>query len=616
MALYVENFWWCLMGDLKFKVAVSTGLFGIAHSEDLATVVRKIGYGLTRGSSAIELAADVPHEVDYTEGHEVRYIAKKQGIDINFHGSLTIPFCIPEMVQWQEADDHVRKSIKSAVYSGSKYVNFHSCLHYWLEMMSYVGARFENIMCDWNGEFISEMLFRSELLRNFFIKYYWDKYDRAILGEEMTVIYYKAQEEASLEVKEKRGAGEVTRENVSQEMGEIHKKKLEKYTKEALKKKFMNKNKTGPDSRDWYYLGKTRGDYVDICMVVINFLYFEQDPIWLEMVRIYKDTLKPYIEKFGPIEGPSKKMDFLRKSLERANEKGDIKFKEFYYGVIGAKFLVGHLKAACRWMAESTKEHKGRGLPSIIRNEMKMIKPPNMEKEYKELMDILKNLKIAIEMPDARDPKLAGRYMLWKTKQIYIAIMQTRKELKKEGNPYWDKIFMLPDFEHIATQAIDPYEELIDLTKTFPDVGKYIICVHSNNPTPLHSHFPIQLGDDRIYRLLWILKEAGMGKDHMTYILFERGGFKDPFKYAVAALKIMVKFLKKDVPPDKLPPEFYGVHPRGLLSEQRQWVTIFQHAMDPLKGTLRIPEEEYTFLGRAATEAGKRPEEWKKEEYR
>ena len=194
--------------------------------------------------------------------------------------------------------------------------------------------------------------------------------------------------------------------------------------------------------------------------------------------------------------------------------------------------------------------------------------------------------------------------------------MQTRKALKEEGNPYWDKIFMLVDFEHIATQAIDPVEELTDLTNNFPDVGKYIACVHANNPSPLHSHFPIQLGDDRIYRLLWILKKAGMGKDHLTYILFERGGFKDPFQHAVTALKIMVKFLEKDVHPDKLPPEFYGVSSRGLLAEERQWVTIFINAMNPLRGLVKIPEEEYTFLGRAATEEGKRREEWKKEEYR
>jgi hypothetical protein len=596
------------MSKLNLKVAVSTGLFMIAHPEELATVVRKVGYGLTRGTSAIEIGGDVPHEVDYSEGHEIRYIAKKQEVDINMHGSLTIPFEIPEMVQWQEADDHVHKSLKSAVYSGAKYVDFHASLHFWLEMMSYAGSRLEIIMADWNGEFISEIFFKSALLRQYFVDHYWDKYHERILGEEARVIWYTANHEAQLEAKEKDG----------KDFAELQRRKYEERIREALKEYFAQESK---EERDWYWTGRQHGDYVDACDFIINFLYFEQDPIWLEMVRIYKQALQPYIDKFGSLDPPidENKRNWISKALEKANEEGDLKFKEFYYGVIGAKFLQGHLIAACRWMAESNKgviKYKDCGLPSIINNEMKMINPPNMEKEHKELMDVLKNLNIAIEMPDARDAREAGRYMLWKTKQIQVAIMQTREKLKKEGNPYWDKIFMLVDFEHIATQAIDPVEELTDLVKNFPDAGKYIICVHANNPSPLHSHFPIQLGDDRIYRLLWLLKEAGMGKDHLTYILFERGGFKDPYQHAVTALKIMIKFLEKDVPPEKLPDEFYGVSPRGLLSEQRQWVTIFQNAMNPLKGLLKIPEEEYTFLGRAATEEGKRPEEWRKEEFR
>ncbi len=601
------------MSKLNLKVAVSTGLWGIARPEDLATVVRKVGYGLTRGTGAIEIGGDVPHEVDYTEGHEIRYIANKQRLDINMHGSLTVPFCIPEMVQWQEADDHMHKSLKSAVYAGAKYIDFHACLHFWLEMMSYVGARLEIIMCDYDGRFIGELLFENELLRKFFIEHYWDKYDSLIMGEEIRPIYHEVEIEAQRLAKQMVDAGKIPPEEYGIENGKIHARLLQKRIKEELSKKLGNEI---PKKREWYYLGRTRGDYIDICAFITNHLYFKQDPIWLEMVKIYKDMLTAYIDKFGSIEDPSKNMDFLRNSLKWANDRGDLKFKEFYYGVIGAKFLQGHLIAACRWMAESTQKYKDRGLPSIIKNELSMIKPPKMEKEYKELMDILKNLKIAVEMPDARDPKEAGRYMLWKTKQIHIAIMQTRKELKKEGNPYWDKILMLVDFEHIATQAIDPVEELTDLTRNFPDAGKYIVCVHANNPSPLHSHFPIQLGDDRIYRLLWILKKAGMGKDHLTYILFERGGFKDPFQHAVTALKIMIRFLEKDVPPNKLPDEFYGVSPRGLLAEERQWVTIFNNAMNPLKGLLKIPEEEYTALGKAATEEGKRPEEWKKEEYR
>jgi len=600
------------MTELKLKAAVSTGLFTIAHGEELATVVRKLGYALTRGTSAIEIAGDVPHEIDYTDGLEIRRIAKKQGIDLNFHGSLTMPFEIPDMVQFREAQDHVQKSLKSAVYGGCHYVDFHACLNYWLEMLSYVGARLEIIMCDWKGEFISEILKENEKLREYFVEWFWDRYDSLVLGEDMRAISWEAEVQASDEVKKKLQSGEITEEQSGIESGKAHVKWMRAISRNALRKKLSSEDEK---KREWYIIGKKRGDYLDVCELIANYLFYTQDNIWKDMVKMYKKELQRYIDEFGQIEPTNK--DWLKNAINKAEKTGDKMFKEFYYGVISAKFLQGHLILAAQWMAGTGdfKDHYP-SLPKIIENELKIMKIPNFEEEYQELMNTLKNLHIAIESPDARDPREAGRYMLWRSKQIYVAIKNTRDELKKEGNPYWDKMMMLIDFEHIATQGIDPTEELQDLVNNVPDVGKYIICIHSNYPSPMHSHWPIELGDDRIYRLLWILKEAELGKDHTTYILFERGGFKDPFQLAVVALKLMIRFLEQNVPPDKLPPEFYGVAPHGILSEERQWVTIFYHAMDPLKGTLKIPEEEHTFLSRAAIEGGKRPEEWKKEELR
>ena len=600
------------MTELKLKAAVSTGLFTIAHGEELATVVRKLGYALTRGTSAIEIAGDVPHEIDYTDGLEIRRIAKKQGIDLNLHGSLTMPFEIPDMVQFREAQDHVQKSLKSAVYGGCHYVDFHACLNYWLEMLSYVGARLEIIMCDWEGNFISEILYKNEALREYFLKYFWDRYDSLVLGEDIRPIMWEAEVRTQDEVNTKLQSGEINPEKRGEESGKIHARWMKELVQNALRKKLSSDTEK---EREWYIIGKKRGDYLDVCELIANYLFYTQDNIWKDMVKMYKKELQRYINLFGEIE-PTNKW-WLKRAIEEAEKTGDKMFKEFYYGTISAKFLQGHLILAARWMAGTDIfKDKYPSLPKIIENELKIMKVPHFEEEYNELMEILKNLHIAIESPDARDPKEAGRYMLWRSKQIYVAIKNTREKLKEEDNPYWDKMMMLIDFEHIATQGIDPTEELQDLVNNVPDVGKYIICIHSNFPSPMHSHWPIELGDDRIYRLLWILKEAELGKHHTTYILFERGGFKDPFQLAVVALKLMIRFLEQNVLPDKLPPEFYGVAPHGILSEERQWVTIFYHAMDPLKGTLRIPEEEHTFLSRAAIEGGKRPEEWKKEELR
>jgi len=609
------------MPKLNLKVAVSTGLFGIARGEELATLVRKVGYALTRGTGAIELAADVPHEVDYTDGKEIRYISKKQGIDLALHGSLTIPFEIPEMVQYEEAEDHLHKSIKSAVYGGCVYVDFHACLHFWVEMLTFTGSRLEIMMADWWGRFISEILYENKELREYFIERFWEKYGSYILGEEMRIISFKAEEEArrmALEElrKDPKFAGysseaiQMTRD-YGRRVEQIHINILPKYTRNALREKFSKPDKK---DREWYFIGKERGDYRDACELIANYLFITKDPIWIDSVKMYEKELKPWIDKYGEIDY-EKNQWWLRDVLKANEGSGDKFFKEFFYGVVSAKMLQGHLVRLCRWMHE-TKDLKGKGLPTIISNELKIMNPQNIEKEKKELMEVLKNLKIAIETPDARDPSYAGRYMLWRAKEIYVAIKNTREFLKKEGNPHWDKIMMLIDFEHVAGQGVDPIEEMTELTKLVPDIGKYIACVHSNRPTSYHSHFPLELGDDLVYRLLWILTNAGMGKDHTTYILFERGGFKDPFAQSVTTLRLIIRFLEKDTHPDKLPDEFYGVYPKGLLAEERQWVTVFLHAMDPLKGTLKIPEEEYTFLSRAAIEEGKKPEEWKKEEFR
>ena len=61
---------------------------------------------------------------------------------------------------------------------------------------------------------------------------------------------------------------------------------------------------------------------------------------------------------------------------------------------------------------------------------------------HPELQKIAKNLIMAIETPDAREPQHAGLFLLWKNKQIYTAIKMIRKELKT------DRVWMLADFEH------------------------------------------------------------------------------------------------------------------------------------------------------------------------
>ena len=106
----------------------------------------------------MEIAVDVAHEVNWVQGREIRYIAKKQGVQLNLHGDLQVPFCIPERGEWRDAHDRLTKSIRSAILLGAHYVNFHACLNIWLELMTYAGRKLTAAFVDGEGNFWTSIL--------------------------------------------------------------------------------------------------------------------------------------------------------------------------------------------------------------------------------------------------------------------------------------------------------------------------------------------------------------------------------------------------------------------------------------------------------------------------
>lgn len=151
------------------------------------------------------------------------------------------------------------------------------------------------------------------------------------------------------------------------------------------------------------------------------------------------------------------------------------------------------------------------------------------------------------------------------------------------------------------------------------DFGSFVFACHIYYPAPVHIHMPLEISSDeqlKIYKWLFQLRSLGF-KDGV--LIFERGGGQTPLEFiktTVFSLREVIKNLDKDIPFEKLPMEFFGVSREGFFSEQRQMTIVRDHARDPLKGLLMVPEEEYTTLGRAAIEKGKRPEEWEKEKLR
>ncbi len=609
---------------MPFKVGVTTGLYYVAHDVSLASTVKKIGYTLTRGADVVEISGDTPHEISETEGLELRNISKNQGMNFLFHGSLTVPMCMPERTDWRDAQDHMEKSLRSAVNAGAKYVLFHACLHFWVELLTYTGTKLTITMCDHAGNFISEILYKNKRLRKWFVKNMRtlgdvSSYDQFILSEEEYYDavsrahgYMRVWEQSKIKSEEEKAAVSTglvkanedfkrnpTHENAlklektKKRYEEEAKKILEEVTKESGRKESELRRKYTDDlvreklARDEYeerqWRIDTMGRLVDVYKIMGHHLFFDKDPQWIAMAEVYKDVLSKYKMDYSDD-------DWLMRSWNKAEKENDREFKEFFYAVVGAKFLEGHLASLLDWV---NKEY----IPKEL-------------KEDPVRQEIAKKLQITIEIPDARDPKYAGRYMLSHPKQIYSAVKTTRKVLKT------DRIWMTIDNEHLATQGYDPWVEGEKMLKGYPEFGKMVLSVHCTYPTPLHSHYPIELGQTEVYQLLWFIRQAGGGKDdnHRIYLIFERGGGDDPFRQSVDALKIMAKFLHQDVPPDELPLEFYGLE-KTAFDERRQSQIMMDHRFDVLKDLFEVPEEEWGLLSTAAVKKGKK-EIFKKEELR
>ncbi len=606
---------------MPFKVGVTTGLYYIAHDVSLASTVKKIGYALTRGADVMEISGDTPHEISYTEGIELRNIAKNQGLDLFFHGSLTVPMTMPERTDWRDAQDHMEKSVRSAVNAGCKYVLFHACLHFWVELLTYTGTKLTITMCDHAGRFVSEVLYENTRLRNWFVdnmRRLGDiTYEQFILSEEE---FYDAQSRAhakwriwdqteverrSRPAREKveaaqkefgRRRTEANRQKVikmeawlkseierisvavAEESGRMESEERRQLMDTAVRNKLARKTY---EKRRWKI--DTYGRLVDAYKIAAHHLFFTKDPQWMAMADVYKDVLARY------------KMDYsdngwLIRAWNKAEKENDMEFKQFFYAVVGAKFLEGHIRALLKWIDNDLIPKELKGKP--------------------ELQEIARKLQVTIEIPDARDPKYAGRYMLTHPRQIYSAVRTTRKVLKT------NRLWMTIDNEHLATQGYDPWVEGKKMAKDFPDFGTMVMSVHCTYPTPLHSHYPVELGQTEVYELLWILRTAGAGKapGHTVYLIFERGGGDDPFRQSVDALKLMAKFLDKDVPPDALPLEFYGLD-KTAFDVKRQEQIMMDHRFDVLKDLFEVPEEEWGLLSTASVKKGKK-EIFKKEEMR
>ncbi len=301
------------------------------------------------------------------------------------------------------------------------------------------------------------------------------------------------------------------------------------------------------------------------------------DPLWNNIVN-------STIEFFAKSEGKSVE-EWLREKGIKEKSIDDENFRKYNYlwvPAVSSKYIWGHLN-----------------------------QDKNPRRAYYDLKEIIKkyNMPLVLETP------MAHRGIEeWLRLPNPVQMYHLAKQVNEEAGFLCLALAM--DFEHLLSLRLDP-EIVIDLLPQ--EAGKFVIVLHTGYPAPLApAHIPIPLGSEQqyyLYKLMYKLRKKGFGKDKKDYfIIFERGGGADPIQQSVIALKKIVEFLEKEVPPEKLPmEEFFGFSTGEIASLERQRAIISEHALDPLKGVIVVPEEEYTFLGAAATERVS-PEKWKREE--
>ena len=233
-----------------------------------------------------------------------------------------------------------------------------------------------------------------------------------------------------------------------------------------------------------------------------------------------------------------------------------------------------------------------------------------------ELAKIGRKFYFVFENPEGKPP-IEGFNRISHIVDVYYLVKALNEYGRTIVSSDFDYIRACIDTDHLISQGLDPIAEIESLPD---DAGKLFMVYHVDSPTGHHSHEPIDIGTDAqlmVYRLAYKLRQKGFGKDSNAYLIFERGGGQLPYQYmrtSILALRKVVEYLEKNIPPEKLDENFFGW---GESSPDfiRQRVIIKQHALDPLSGTIIVPEEKHTYLGKTAIEEKKkRPDEWSKEE--
>jgi hypothetical protein len=631
---------------MSYKIGVSSGWWGIAKSEELLGLARKIGSTATYGVNFVQV--DFESVAEFQEPDIVKNIKRlidTLQVDWGMHGEIGEMMALESALEilWRHSHRRLHQYLDTIYLKFwvegdyreyiPRYIVFHASntltIAMIVERYRYAGQMTVTPFGDANwAEFISKNKGLKEWVEKSNLLYF-------LIGKESALGFVSIEEikdRVFTWVREKKE----TQEKIKKRMNELIKEGKSPEEAEEIARREVSEEIRKEEAkyaweffRDITRLRFAEGSitFEDIAYLIVARYLFEErnnpnEPLW-----------NLFFPNYSTESGWEKlEEDLMGKEVKFFDvKKGEVRLPPQIVALVAARYVLGHFteKNKEEFIAEERRQ-----LERILSKEkLKEIEEKFLKKTPFEKLAILNNLiaekigkgkrklMILFENPELKTAGEEGLQRLIHAIDIY-RMVKAAEQIAKDV--YLGMVF---DQEHYLHNNLDPINEIKGLKDEAKDLGKFLLVFHVGAPKPYHpAHEPIDIGSEAqywIYKYAFELRKLGFGvKENEGIFIFERGGARGgqyPAQFigqSAAALRIIVNFLEKDVEPEKLPLEFYGVSSQEILSEERQLAIVKEHFFDPLKGLLQVPEEEYTFLGSKAIEKGKRPEEWKKEELR
>jgi len=567
---------------MSYIIGVSSGAFGAAATEErpqLLGLYKKAQYSVTQGVQFVQIDLESISELEEPDLEELmkKNIIEKLHIIFGIHSetkAFGVEAAEPDSAletEYKRAHIRLLDILEKAGKIGSKYVLIHSSESDPFPLLALRAQPAE--LVDFFGRHFNEFLEKNEELVKWVMdgkgKFLWVE----IIGRDID--QYLAEYKSEVKREFKLAREKIIPPEQLEEESEKYAEDEKIHRKGQLRRQLFDI----VFSRSLHY-GPERWAYY----LVAKWMEKNSDPLWKKIIDA---TLNFFVERERKEKKNQKitRETFLSsrnvKNLYSMDDEGFKDFHELWVPAVSAKYIWGHLNP-------------------------ERCEDPEWKGRFRDPKPIIKNY----DMPLILESPMGGRGIEeWLR---FCNPLQMYCLAEEVGTEY---LQLALDLEHMLSIRLDP--ELV--IRLFPEgAGRFVRVIHAGWPSTLApAHVPIPLGSEQqqyLYRMYYLLREKGFGTDPKEdyFILFERGPF--PIQQSIIALREIAKFLEQGISPEKLPPEFYGIATGEVASEERQRVIIIEHFFDPLEGVIAIPEEKYTFLGKAATEKGKPPEQWKKEE--